>query len=104
MSNSSKSLLMYSREMLMSGIVDEYTTENLEQQVKDTAKKVEKKAAEVVGPKTVEAIKGTAKETAKAAGQSVKDAIVAKAKEKSGEAVISAGKWALSKLLPNKKK
>ena len=95
MSNSSKSLLLCSREMLMSGIV----TESLEQKVKDTAKKVEDKAVKVVGPKTVDAIKGTAKEAGKAAGKSVKDAIVAKAKEKSGEAVIGASKWALSKLL-----
>jgi len=93
---SSNQILIESKRMLM-------PEESIEQKVKDTARKVEDKAKEVVGPETVKSGKKLAGELAIAAKDSVKDAIIAKTKEKAGDVVVSAGKWALSKLLPSKK-
>jgi ElaB/YqjD/DUF883 family membrane-anchored ribosome-binding protein len=99
MTNSSKSLLEYSKSVLLP---EGYVEEGFADKVKEKAKKVEDKSREHLGDKTTEAIKGTAKEVAGAAAKSVKDKIVQKATDKSGDIVISASKWALQKLLGKK--
>tara|TARA_Y100000034_G_scaffold135747_1_gene208914 strand:- start:1623 stop:1907 length:285 start_codon:yes stop_codon:yes gene_type:complete len=93
---SSNQILIESKRMIM-------TEKPIEDHVKDVAKKAEDKANIVVGPETVKRGKKFAKELSIHARDSVRDAIIAKTKEKAGEAVVGAGKWALSKLLPVKK-
>lgn len=98
MINNSKSLLEYSRNMILPETMDESVRDKL----KEVGKKVEERSRKHLGDKTTEAIKGTAREVATAAAKSVKDKLIQKAKNESGEAIVNAGKWALRKALGKK--
>ena len=101
MTNNDKSLLIYSKEILLSNVI---VDEGAVDKVKETAKRVEDKSREHLGDKTTDAIKDAAKKVSTSAAQSVRDALIQAAADKSGDAVIKAGKWALHKVIGKRSK
>jgi len=101
MTNDSKSLLEYSKSVLLP---EGYIEEGLKDTVAEKAKKLEQKSREHLGDKTTEAIKDTAKKVSTSAAQSVRDALIQSAADKAGDAVIGGGKWLIRKIIGKKQK
>ena len=99
MTNDSKSLLEYSKSVLLPDI-----EEGFKDAVAEKAKKLEDKSREHLGDKTTEAIKDTAKKVSTSAAQSVRDALIQSASDQAGNAVIGAGKYLIRKIIGKKKK
>ena len=99
MTNDSKSLLEYSKSVLLPDI-----EEGLKDSVAEKAKKLEQKSRDHLGDKTTEAIKDTAKKVTTSAAQSIRDALIQAASDQAGNAAIGGGKWLIRKIIGKKHK